>query len=60
VATGLNNLAGALRDLGDLAKARTLYERALSILNKFLGDDHPNTRNARGNLELLVKKMNGE
>ena len=30
-ATSLSNLGGALQDQGDLAEARTLYERALRI-----------------------------
>ena len=36
-----NNLGRVLRDLGDLAGARTQYERALQISEAALGPDHP-------------------
>ena len=55
-----NNLASVLQALGDLAQARPLFERAMSISRKFLGDDHPKTQIFRRNLELLGKKLNGE
>jgi hypothetical protein len=42
-----------LRDLGDLAGAKAAYERALAILERTLGPDHPNTRTVRRNLECL-------
>jgi tetratricopeptide (TPR) repeat protein len=60
VAIRVHNLALVLEDLGDLQQARKLYERSLSIIRQFLGDDHPNTRAVRRNLELLIEKMNGE
>jgi hypothetical protein len=42
--------------LGELAEARQLYERALAICRKFLGDDHPNTKTVRSNLESITKQ----
>ena len=41
VGTALNNLAGILRDLGDLAAARPLAERALAIAETAYGPEHP-------------------
>ena len=38
---------------GDLVGARPYYERALAILEKRLGPNHPTTKVARGNLESL-------
>ncbi len=49
----LNNLGRVLQALGDLAGARAAFERALAICERVLGPEHPNTRNARGNLESL-------
>jgi len=53
VAIRVNNLGSVLLALGDLAAARAAAERALSIWEKTLGPDHPNTRNARANLDSL-------
>ena len=50
----LNNLAGLLQAQGDLAGARPLYERALAILEKALGPDHPNTNRVRRNFACLL------
>jgi hypothetical protein len=36
-----NHLGTVLRELGDLAGARTKYERALEIGQAILGADHP-------------------
>jgi hypothetical protein len=60
VAIRVNNLASVLQALGDLAQARTLFERAIAIFRKSLGDDHPNTRTVRKNLEGLIEEMSGE
>jgi len=48
-----NQLAALLDDQGDYAAARPLYERALAIMEKSAGPDHPNTRVVRENLEAL-------
>ncbi|MGH9845547.1 MAG: tetratricopeptide repeat protein, partial [Blastocatellia bacterium] len=53
VARDVNNLASVLKDLGDLASARQLFERALAIFTQFLGAEHPNTQIVRRNLESL-------
>jgi hypothetical protein len=42
-----------LQVLGDLAGARTQYERALQITEAALGPDHPETRQVR-NLKAAV------
>ena len=36
VAIDVNNLGGVMQDLGDLAGARVMYERALEIKRKFI------------------------
>ena len=36
-------MAGLLREQGDLAAARPLFERALAIRERVLGADHPDT-----------------
>jgi hypothetical protein len=46
-----------LRELGDLAGAKALFERALQIFREFLGDDHPNTRTVEENLRLLQEEL---
>ena len=54
-ATSVNNLALLLRDQGDLAAARPLFERALAGIEKSFGADHPATAAGLGNLGLLLK-----
>ena len=49
------NLGGVLKALGDYAGAKEAYQRALVIIKKKLGPDHPNTKFVRGNLESLGK-----
>jgi hypothetical protein len=44
-----------LHDLGDLPGARLEYERAVGILRKVLGHEHPKSKRAQGNLEVLNK-----
>jgi tetratricopeptide (TPR) repeat protein len=51
----LNNLASLLQAKGDYAAAEALYRRALAIFQKPLGEDRPNTRKARGNLENFLQ-----
>src|SRR6185295_10157429 len=41
VANSLNDLAIVLKDLGDYANAKALFERAVAIDEKALGPDHP-------------------
>ena len=56
VAIYANNLGGVLKDLGDLQGAKSCYQRALKILQKNLGDDHPKAKIVQNNLDLLEKK----
>ncbi len=53
MATAVNNLGGVLREQGDLAGARAHFERALAILERSLGPDHPKTQLVRENLDGL-------
>ena len=46
-------LAAVLHVQGDLAGARTFYERALAFSEKALGPEHPNTVTIRNNLATL-------
>ena len=52
MATGRNNLAVLLQDLGDLPAARVLLEQALASDRKTYGDDHPEVATDRNNLAL--------
>jgi tetratricopeptide (TPR) repeat protein len=51
----LNNLARLLRDQGDLAGARRLYERALAIHDLIRGHDHPDTAGDLDNLAAVLQ-----
>src|SRR5262249_42760198 len=53
VATQLNNLAGLLQDSKRLSEAELLYRRALAIVEKSYGPDHPSTETIRRNLRSL-------
>jgi tetratricopeptide (TPR) repeat protein len=44
-----------LRDQGDLAGARPLFERALAIYEKALGPEHPHTAGSLNNLAGLLQ-----
>ncbi len=59
VATDVNNLGLVLQDLGDLAGARTAYERALGIFEKFLPEGHPRILIVRRNLQALDESRTG-
>jgi hypothetical protein len=54
------NLATVLVDLGDLAGARTQFERALEITEATLGPDHPNMAIFRRNLDSDVRQLGRE
>jgi tetratricopeptide (TPR) repeat protein len=56
-AVSYSNLALVLKALGDYAGAKGLLEKAYAILKNWLGDDHPNTKIIRGNLEYLLELM---
>src|SRR5205807_346690 len=53
-AGSLHNLAGLLQAEGEVAAARSLFERALAIRERVLGSDHPDTASVRSNLSSLV------
>ena len=47
------NLGSVLLAQGDYPTACTAYERALAIVEKVLGPDHPHTQTVRNNLASL-------
>jgi len=57
VATMVNNLAGVLLALGDLAGAKKSYERALEIDEKLYGPDHPNMAIRVNNLGFVLQDL---
>jgi tetratricopeptide (TPR) repeat protein len=50
----LSNLAHLLKNQGELAGARPLFERALAICEKVLGPEHPDTARSLNNLACLL------
>jgi tetratricopeptide (TPR) repeat protein len=54
-ANTLNHLGTALAKLGERDKARDHFERALAIMEKARGPEHPNTATAINNLALLYQ-----
>ena len=54
LAACLNNLGTLLQAMGDPAGARPYYERALAILERVFGPNHPDTRTVRRNLQFLT------
>jgi hypothetical protein len=46
--------------MGNYTEALPLYERALSILEKVLGPEHPHTKTTSKNMQFCVNKMKGE
>jgi hypothetical protein len=53
VATSLNNLAQLLKAANRLTEAEPLMRRALAILKKVLGPEHPNVATSLNNLATL-------
>lgn len=56
LAAALNNLALLYTQIGDLQRAEPLYEEALSIHRKALGEVHPRTSTSLNNLALLLSE----
>jgi tetratricopeptide (TPR) repeat protein len=54
IAYSLNTLAALLREQGDFAGVRPLYERALAIREKTLGPEHASTAESLNNLSILL------
>jgi tetratricopeptide (TPR) repeat protein len=50
-ALSLNNLAELYDSMGDYDRSLPLYEDAVSLFEKLLGHDHPNTKVVQGNLQ---------
>jgi tetratricopeptide (TPR) repeat protein len=57
VTTGLNNMAELLRRHGKYEDALPLYQRALTIWEKALGPDHPNTATSLNNMAGLLQSQ---
>ena len=57
VANRLNNLGVVLGHLGELAAARAAYERAVQILQTFLGVEHPSTKTVQANLDAVIQAI---
>ena len=55
--TSLNNLAGLYERQGRYEQAEPLYKRALVIVEKVLGPEHPDTVAARKYYETLLSKL---
>ncbi|MBE2225044.1 MAG: tetratricopeptide repeat protein [Anaerolineae bacterium] len=56
-AASLNTLGALLQAMGNLSEARPFFERALSIYEKALGPDHPDTATSLNNLGYLLQDM---
>ncbi len=54
-AASLSNLAGLYHDQGRYAEAEPLYKRALAIVEKALGPDHPQVATSLNNLAELYR-----
>lgn len=57
IALSFSNLAESYRSTGDYKKAEPLYKQALSIREKALGPDHPDTTMSLRNLAVLYRRM---
>jgi tetratricopeptide (TPR) repeat protein len=53
----LNDLGMKMRDAGDLHSARTAFEQALDILEKNLGEDHPQVARLTNNLGVVMNDI---
>ncbi len=60
VAQSLNNLALLYKSQGKYEQAEPLFQRAVAIMERALGLDHPNTRIVRDNLERLRDRRSGK
>ncbi len=56
MAASLNNLAELYHNQGRYAKAEPVFERALAIVDKALGPDHPNVATSLENYATLLRK----
>ncbi|MEE8513514.1 MAG: tetratricopeptide repeat protein [Gammaproteobacteria bacterium] len=56
MATTLNNLAALYASQGRYAESEPLYKRALAIVEKALGPDHPNIATSLENYAAVLRK----
>ncbi len=56
MATSLNNLANLYKDQGYYAEAELLYKRALAIVEKALGPEHPHVATSLENYSALLRQ----
>ncbi len=57
VAASLNNLAYLYKSQGGYTEAEPLFLEALDLLKRLLGDNHPNTKTCRNNLQRLRQQQ---
>jgi hypothetical protein len=55
----INNLASLLRVQGKYDEAESLYRESLEGLRRTLGNEHPDTLQAKRNLEKLLSERDG-
>ena len=51
------NLGGTLQALGDVAAARSLFEKVVDVRARTLPDHHPDLQGARGNLAAAMRQQ---
>ena len=54
MAASFNNLASLYQDLGNYTEAEPLYRRALAIMEKAVGPEHPNVAASLENYAVLL------
>ena len=57
MANSLNNLAALYYSQGRYTEAEPLYLEALDLFKLLLGDNHPNTKTCRNNLQRLRQQQ---
>ncbi|MBR0046225.1 MAG: tetratricopeptide repeat protein [Bacteroidaceae bacterium] len=59
-ADSYNSVGSVYYSQGNYTKAFDYFSKSLAILEKVLGEDHPNTKIVKENIESLKQKMNGQ
>jgi len=54
----MGNIGAAYGNEGEYEKALEMFTAALVINEKVLGNDHPNTKNSRDNIDRATRKIN--
>ena len=57
VATTTHNIAGVYESKGELDKALELYNKALLVRIKLLGEEHPSTINTKNRISEIQSKQ---